>query len=269
MDAMELRQGAEVVADDGTLGRLRHVVVGDETREAAELVVADGAAEWLVPASAVAHASDRRITLRGTAAEYRAVGFQPDQYHIVDEDEVRDETERRADRGGRRLLHAREAEATVGDGGRHRTGTGERGDASPYRIRLREERLRVATEREQAGEVHLAKRVVEHTETADVPVVEERVVIERRPMGHVPAAVAGIGDGATIEVSVMRERAVAEKEAVVVEEVAVRKETVERTERVEATLKKEELVTEGAEELIANPNAVRATDYERESTSRA
>ena len=268
MDAMELRQGAEVVAGDGTLGRLRHVVVGDETRDAAELVVADGAAEWLVPAGAVADASDRRITLRGTVAEYRAVGFQPDEYHIVDEDEVRDETERRAERGGRPLLHARETEATVGDGGKDWTGPGKRADVSPYRIRLREERLRVATEREQAGEVHLGKRVVEHTETAEVPVVEERVVIERRPVSRAPAA-AGIGDGATIEVPVMRERAVAEKEAVVVEEVEVRKETVERTARVEAALKKEELVTEGGEDLIANPNAVRAPEYERESTRRA
>ena len=111
--------------------------------------------------------------------------------------------------------------------------------------------------------------MTEHTETVDVPVREERVIIERTSVGDQPAPGAVVGDDQTIEVPVMRERVWAEKEAVVAEEVEVRTETVERTEHVEATLRREELAVEGDEGLIAEGSDVpRTGEYQREQSRR-
>jgi len=108
-------------------------------------------------------------------------------------------------------------------------------------VELREERLRVEKQPEQAGAVRLGKQVTEHTETVDVPVREERVVVERTPGGGQPAGREIGRDDQTIEVPVERERVNVEKEAVVAEEVNVRKEATERTEQVQETVRKEEL----------------------------
>jgi uncharacterized protein (TIGR02271 family) len=138
-------------------------------------------------------------------------------------------------------------------------------------LQLREERLRVSTEREQAGEVRLGKQVTEHTETVAVPLREERVVIERHPVNERVAGGQISDTDQTIEVPVERERAVAEKEAVVTEEVGVRKEAVERTQQVQGTVRKEELVVEGEGDVVEsgrNPNAPPTETYERERSRR-
>ncbi len=78
--------------------------------------------------------------------------------------------------------------------------------------------------------------------------------------------------GETIEVDVMRERAVAEKEAVVTEEVGVRKEAVERTQQVQGTVRKEELVVEGEGDVVEGgraPGAPATGTSERERGRRA
>ena len=133
----------------------------------------------------------------------------------------------------------------------------ERRDTGDETLQLREERLRVGTEREQAGQVELGKRVTERTETAEVPVSEERVVIERRPASG--EAVGGeIRDtNETIEVPVERERVRAETETVVTEEVDVRKEAVERTEQVQGTVRKEELEVRGQGDVITEGGQTR------------
>lgn len=113
-------------------------------------------------------------------------------------------------------------------------------------MQLREEQLRVNKEREQAGTVEVGKRVTEHTATAQVPLREERVVIERQPVsGQVPARDAGFREGQSIEVPLERERATVDKQAVVTEEVGIRKEAGQRTEQVQDTVRKEELEVRG------------------------
>ena len=138
-------------------------------------------------------------------------------------------------------------------------------------VQLREERLRVETESEQAGEVRLGKRVTEREETVEVPVREERVVVERTPVQGETHRGEITGDNETIEVPVTRERVNVEKEAVVTEEVNVRKETTERQEPVQATLRKEELEVEGdgTEVIGDNSNAPRQGTYEHEQTRRS
>lgn len=142
-------------------------------------------------------------------------------------------------------------------------------DEGEESIRLREERLRVGTERESAGEVHVGKRVVERTETAEVPVREERVVVERHPMNE-PATRDVDLHNETIHVPVERERAVAEKETVVTDEVSVRKDVTERSQPVDANLHKEELVIENEGDLTEvgrNRNAPREAE-DRYGTAR-
>jgi len=119
------------------------------------------------------------------------------------------------------------------------------------RLQLLEERLRVNKEQYQAGQVRLGKRMVEHTETVNVPVREERVIIERTAgSGRVTAGDLEVGDNETVEVSVMRERVNVEKETVVAEEVNVRTEAVERQEQVSETVRREELEVEDSSGLV-------------------
>lgn len=127
------------------------------------------------------------------------------------------------------------------------------------RLQLMEERLRANKERYQAGEVKLGKRITQRTETMQVPVTEERVVIERRPATG-QATGAEVGKDQTIEVPVMRERVNAEKETVVKEEVGVRKEAVQRTEQVQGTVRNEELEVKDGQELMTEGHRAGATD---------
>ena len=127
--------------------------------------------------------------------------------------------------------------------------------AGAQRLQLLEERLRAVTQQEQAGVVRLGKRIVERQETVNVPVREERVVIERTPVAGQPRADdQELRDGETIEVPVMRERAAVEKETVVTEEVNVRTEATERQEQVHETVRSEELVVEDPAQLVAETN---------------
>ncbi len=121
------------------------------------------------------------------------------------------------------------------------------------RLRLLQEHLRANKERYQAGTVRLGKRVTEHAETVNVPVTEERVVLERRPLSGA-ARPGEIGDGDTeksIDVPVMGERVNVQKE-VTGEEVIARKEQTQRTERVQDTVRHEELVTDGDTNLMTD-----------------
>lgn len=121
------------------------------------------------------------------------------------------------------------------------------------RLQLLEEHLTANKERYQAGNVTLGKRVIERQETMEVPVTEERVVIERRPASD--ATSGEIGQDKTIEVPVERERVNVSKETTATEEVDVRKEAVQRNERVQGTVRKEELVVEDQGNLVQGGNA--------------
>ncbi len=126
------------------------------------------------------------------------------------------------------------------------------------RLRLLHEHLRANKERYQAGVVRLGKRVTERQETVNVPVTEERVVLERRPLQG-EARPGEIGDAEsqqTIEVPVTRERVNVQKE-VHGEEVVARKEQTQRTEQAQDTVRREELVTDGDTNLMTEQTAGR------------
>lgn len=109
-------------------------------------------------------------------------------------------------------------------------------------VRLKEEQLDVDKTEVQTGEVHVSKRVVEETETVEVPVEHEEIVIERRPVDSDEEVT---GD-TTIEdeemtIPVTEEQIEVTKKPVVTEEVTIGKEKVTDTKQVKETVEKEEL----------------------------
>jgi uncharacterized protein (TIGR02271 family) len=90
---------------------------------------------------------------------------------------------------------------------------------------LSEERMRVGTEKVETGRVRLKKVVATESETVDVPVAKERVVLEREPIPDgAPVGDARLEEDAQ-EVVLREERPVVAKEAVPVERVRLGKET--------------------------------------------
>ena len=119
-------------------------------------------------------------------------------------------------------------------------------------LQLREERLSVDKTPVAAGEATIGKRVVTQDASVDVPVMHEELFIQRRPVtGTAPAASGPIDAGETIRVPLMRERVVVDKRTVVREEVAIGKRAVAGSERVDATVQHEELVVDDGVQRLA------------------
>jgi uncharacterized protein (TIGR02271 family) len=112
-------------------------------------------------------------------------------------------------------------------------------------VQLSEERLQVGTQSEEAGRVRLRKYTTSETETVNVPVTKEKLVVERTPVEGQTSA-APITDTEEVEeVTLREERAVVNKETVAVEEVRIGKEQVTEQERVSGEVRKEHAEVEG------------------------
>ena len=271
MESISIDRDATVMATDGELGRVKHVIVDADTREVTDLVVGRGREEWVIPMRAVAGLDEDRIMLNGARAQFRAApAFHRDEFQALDDDRAERESAGVATHGGATLREADDHGVVVGDEpptdvlGRRpgaemvadesddpdgydapsphvRTLTGDQ----PEHLQLREERLRVEKEEVEAGVVRLTKRVREWVETVDVPLREEQLVVEVLP----GSGVVRFGDqelqaGDVLEVPLLEERATVVKETVVSEDVIVRKVSAEVEEQFEATLRREELAIE-------------------------
>ena len=128
--------------------------------------------------------------------------------------------------------------ATTGSAGSAQTGGEEE------RIPIVEERLRVGKREVGHGRVRVRSYVVETPVEERVALREEHVNVERRPVDRPVAA----GDDAfrerTVEATESAEEAVVSKEARVTEEVVVRKTAEERTETVSDTVRRTEVEVE-------------------------
>lgn len=112
---------------------------------------------------------------------------------------------------------------------------------SAQKIQLYGEVLRVHKDRINRGEVRIRKEVVSTTQTVEVPVTREELVVERVPVsGHVPAPGATF-DSEEIRIPLSEERASVSKEAVVREEVRVGKKEVTSVEQLNEQVRSEEL----------------------------
>ena len=83
----------------------------------------------------------------------------------------------------------------------------ERAEDGTLRLELRAEQLRLRTVPEQVGAARLSTRVVECTETIEMPLREERSVIERLPGGaEVLVDGRALAEGEQVEGVIRRER---------------------------------------------------------------
>jgi len=119
-------------------------------------------------------------------------------------------------------------------------------DTDDQTIDLKEEHLAVDKEKEKTGEVHISKKVVEDTETVEVPVTKEEVTIERKPVSEDKMTDDKIDatDEEEIVIPIEEEKVTPKKETDVVEEVEIKKETKQDTQKVGDTVRREELEVE-------------------------
>ena len=109
------------------------------------------------------------------------------------------------------------------------------------RVRRSEEEIRVETREREAGEMRVRKRVRTERERLTVPKKRVEVTVERVPVeGEETATAPHIGEE-EIVVPVVEEEIVVEKRPVVKEEIRIRKQVVEDVEVVEEDVRKEEV----------------------------
>ena len=119
-------------------------------------------------------------------------------------------------------------------------------DEEELRVQRTEEELRAGTREREAGQVNVRKRVRTDRERVEVPTRHEEVHVDRVPINSETSG-AEIGED-EVRVPVTEEEVVVEKRPVAKEEVRIRKDVVEDTEVVEEDLRREEIDVEDATE---------------------
>ncbi len=115
--------------------------------------------------------------------------------------------------------------------------------AAEQTLKLKAERLEVDKVRVASGNVRIRKEVVSRTESVDVPVGHDELVIERHAVtgGEVGGT---IGGDETIRVPLSRDEVQVGKKTVVTEEVDIGKRSVTDTQHVSESVRHEELVVD-------------------------
>lgn len=109
-------------------------------------------------------------------------------------------------------------------------------------IQRSEEELRVGTRKSEAKAVRVRKRVVTERQRMNTPRMREEVTVERVPVEGRDAVGAEVEIGEDeIVVPVIEEEIVVEKRPVVKEEIRIRKDVIHEEEAVEAEVRKEEI----------------------------
>ena len=94
----------------------------------------------------------------------------------------------------------------------------------------------------ESGKVRLSKTISEREELVDVPLFREEVRVERVPVNlYVETAPVVRQEGETLIIPVVEERVVVQKKLFLVEELRVHKEVVEHHEPQPVTLRREEV----------------------------
>jgi len=128
------------------------------------------------------------------------------------------------------------------DEGVHQSRGDDLEDEDELRVQRSEEELVAGTRQRQAGSIRVRKRVRTDHERIEVPTRHEEVSVQRVPVeGEVTEAQIGADE---VVVPVTEEEVVVEKRPVVKEEVRVRKDVVEEREVVEEDVRREEVEVE-------------------------
>jgi uncharacterized protein (TIGR02271 family) len=117
-----------------------------------------------------------------------------------------------------------------------------RDEEDELRVQRSEEELRVGTREREAGKVGVRKQVRTEREQVRVPTRHEEVSVDRVPVNEEGTGTE-IGED-EISVPVVEDEVVVEKRPVVKEEVRIRKDVVEDEELVEEDVRKEEVDVE-------------------------
>lgn len=122
-------------------------------------------------------------------------------------------------------------------------------------FQLRREELHPHKQAVKAGEVEVHKEVVTETQTIEVPVTREEVVVTRRPVADGRAVDHKIEeDGEEIRIPVMQEQVNVEKRTVVAEEVEIGKRHVQGKQTVSGQVKHEEVRVDTDGDVSLNRN---------------
>jgi uncharacterized protein (TIGR02271 family) len=124
-------------------------------------------------------------------------------------------------------------------------------DSDELRMQRSEEELRVVTHEREGGAVRVRKRARTERERIQVPKKHEEVTVERVPVEREPTGVE-IGED-EIVVPVIEEEVVVEKRPVVKEEIRIRKHVIEDEEIVEEDVRCEEVEVVDETERGAGP----------------
>jgi uncharacterized protein (TIGR02271 family) len=111
-------------------------------------------------------------------------------------------------------------------------------------IQLLGEVLRVHKDRLTRGEVVVRKDVITETQTVQVPVTREELVVEQRDAAGDTPARGNIGDNQEIRIPLTEETASVDKGTVVRQEVAVGKKPVQEVRDLSGEVRREELVVD-------------------------
>ncbi len=114
-------------------------------------------------------------------------------------------------------------------------------EVAGHEVTVSEERLRVGTERYEAGRVRAVKHVDTETVTQQVPRAVERADLERQEVREGDSGEVEMLPDGSISIPVFEEQIVVEKRLVVRERIIVRKHTVYEEHVVSADLRREEL----------------------------
>jgi uncharacterized protein (TIGR02271 family) len=154
--------------------------------------------------------------------------------------------------------------------GREQEGVNQPGDdledEDELRVQRTEEELRAGTREREAGALRVRKRVRTDREQISVPTRHEEVSVERVQVEGREAPEAEIGEDEVV-MPVTEEEVVVEKRPVVKEEIRVRKDVVEDEEVVEEDVRKEEVDVEDQTER-GGSRLERDTDLGDEETRR-
>jgi len=252
----EARDGA-----GNKLGKVDTVIADGETLDPRYVVIDSGgwlsSKQFVVPIGDLGHVDDeeRFVVFSRLSKEMLGSGAYP----RYDENWLRNDDHEQFGAHEREVARAYEPSRTASQpvdytGDLYRKPERrERAADGEHRLQLLEERLVPQVQPYEAGAVRLSKRVVTHTETLEVVLREEQLIIERLSgEGRVLIGDRELKEGETVEVTLRLERAAVTKEQVVGEEVRLRKEQVQRTERVQDTVRREELDVKDDQGLVSD-----------------
>ena len=109
------------------------------------------------------------------------------------------------------------------------------------RVPVHEEELSAVTREREVGAVQVSKEVVAEERVLEVPVVEERVRVQRVAVDREVGADETAFEEGTIAVPIRGEEVELQKRTRIAEEVEITKEAVQHTEQVSGTVRREEV----------------------------